>query len=225
MPALPNVANCVRVDLKGTLDNGAPWQNRLFYAFTGTMTQADLTTWANAIITRFTNVTGPIALFCASYTFTGVELTDLTTVSSPQVAVSTAVAGGHSGTAVPNGVAAVISFRTARRYRGGHPRIYLGGLPAGNLTNADSWSTAALSAYLGQYTALTAGIGSDCPGGESPASQVNVSYYHGFTNVTFPSGRTRPVPTLRSTPIREAITGISVNPKTASQRRRNQQRK
>jgi hypothetical protein len=68
-------------------------------------------------------------------------------------------------------------------------------------------------------------MGTNAPTALTPAFQVNVSYFSGFTNVTFPSGRIRPVPKLRSVPLVDTVTSWSTNPNVASQRRRNLQSK
>jgi hypothetical protein len=118
----------------------------------------------------------------------------------------------------------VISFHTARRYRGGHPRIYVAGVPASNLATPQTWGSGGLSVQLSAWEYFIAQFALAVPAAAGPATHVNVSYYQGFTNTTFPSGRIRPVPKLRSGgPIQDFITGYSVNPKVASQRRRNLQ--
>jgi hypothetical protein len=117
----------------------------------------------------------------------------------------------------------VIKFKIARRYRGGHPRFYLAGGMATDVTAQNTWTPAYQSAVAAAWVAFINACVLAPPASLGVLAQVNVSYFSGFVNKTFPSMRTHPVPVLRAVPLQDTVLGASTNPKVASQRRRNLQ--
>jgi hypothetical protein len=97
------------------------------------------------------------------------------------------------------------------------------------LGTPQTWLTSYTTGILAGFTeVLTAIDGGYTTAGLTLPTQVNISYYKGFTNFLESSGRYRAIPTLRTvdglpTPLIEEIIGWEVNPKVGSQRRRNQQ--
>ncbi len=221
MPALPPVPKVVRVDFHMSLGGNANMQNRVFFQYAGALTQADAQTWVNAIATDW--VTSAMSHMTTLISLVSTTLTDLTSSSAAQ-AISGNTGVGTNATAGPvGGLAFVVKKKIARRYRGGHPKDYLPGIPSGNLFSAESWSAATLAAVVTDYNAfITAALG-HVPAAAGPATHVNVSYFSGFVNKLFPSGREHPVPVARVTPLIDAVIGISANARPASQRRRNLQ--
>jgi hypothetical protein len=151
------------------------------------------------------------------------QLTDLTTPSAPQVQDSTNAAGANGTDAQAEGVALVIRSKLARRYRGGHPRVYIPGQRSSNVAANGTWTPAFASAVLTNWNTFVSQCLVNVPVAAAPATEVNVSYFQGFTNKTFPSLRIHPVPTPRAVPLIDAVISHSVNPLPASQRRRNVQ--
>lgn len=223
MPALPDVANVLRAThVMSALGGSNDIINRYFLRYTGTApTSSDLNSLATAQVTSWgTNQKG---LFHSAYTLTAIEIVDLTTTSSAVGFAAAAVAGTRSGAVLPGGTAAVMKQHIARRYRGGHPRLYFPAGVQGDLTDLNTWGASFITAMQGDWAAYILDWNANRWSGASAVSPVNVSYFQGFTNVTFPSGRTRPVPTPRAVPVVDLITGYAMNPQVASQRRRNQQ--
>jgi hypothetical protein len=224
VPALPNVPKVVRIDEHFVLgaDQNAMW--RTFWQYSGTLNNTDANVWAADIFAAwhaggsFAPQTSP------STSHVKTELTDLSTNSSPQAIITGSNAGTAGGGALAAGTAMVISFKTARRYRGGHPRIYIPGIPSAMLQTAQTWFATSMASMLSAFATYASAVETNLPSAGGTATQVNVSYFQGFTNVTFPSGRIRPVPKLRSAgPVVDLIVNAFVNPNVASQRRRNQQ--
>jgi hypothetical protein len=128
--------------------------------------------------------------------------------------------GTRTGATLGAQVAFVISGEIFRRYRGGHPRNYF---PFGVDTDsydARSWHTAFqtdVSEGWGEFVNAVEAAGWTGAGTLTP---VNVSYYEGFTNHTYPSGRVRPIPTLRGTPVIDVIESYIFRPDYETQRRR-----
>ena len=151
------------------------------------------------------------------------ELTDLSSPTAPQVVNSTGATGGAGAAPLSAGVAMVMKYHITRRYRGGKPRAYLPGMSSAYLTTPTEWNPASLAnVTAGWITHLTA-IAAATPVAAGTGTHVNISYYQGFTNHTYPSGRVKPIPTPRVTPLVDTINNVSGNPTPGSQRRRNEQ--
>jgi len=223
MPALPPVPKVVRVDFHHTLTGNANIQNRAFFQYTGALSQADAATWVAAMRLNWINHT--LLHLSSLLTLTSTVLTDLSSASAPQAIDSGTGTGGSAVAALSEGTAVVLKKILARRYRGGHPRDYLAGPTTGDLAAASlkTWSAGSLANWATDYAAFVTAVIAATPAAAAPGSEVQVSYFQGFHNVTFPSGRARAVPTLRAAPIVDAVVSHVANPKIASQRRRNQQ--
>lgn len=219
MPALPPVPKVVRVDHHYSWGTNPNVMIRTFLQYSGTLSVADATTWLNNIVTG-------MSTFMAGYMNSGVTLvsstlTDLTSASAAQVVSSTGATGAASGTTVPEGTAVIIKKKIARRYRGGHPRVYIPGATVTSLAGPNQWNATSLANYVSAFqTYINAASAVTNPAAIGTITHVNVSFFQGFTNKTFPSGRTHPVATLRATPIVDTVTGLSGNPIPGSQRRR-----
>jgi hypothetical protein len=209
MPPLPNVSKVVRVDWKLTLANGVAAQWRKYFQYAGTLSAGDAQ--ATAFKADLVN----------TVTVDTIQLTDLTSSSSPQVQGVGSTAGTSGGTQVNNGAAFVVRDKISRRYRGGHPRTYLCGMATTRQNGPDTWDPTNGTNFLNDWVTYVNACIAAVPGAAAPALEVSVSYFAGFTNRTFPSGRVHPVPTPRGVPIIDAIIGHTFNPRIASQRRRN----
>lgn len=196
--------------------------NRLFFQYSGTLNNADAVTWLGNMITALGTFLG--ARISTDVTLVLSELTDLSGPSAPQVQNSTGHSGGLAVATVSAGVAMVLKKHISRRYRGGHPRIYLLGLPVSYLANTTTWDSTALGNVVGSFiTFINACTANTNPAAIGTITHVNVSYFQGFTNHTYPSGRVKAIPTPRATPVVDTIDNITGNATVASQRRRNEQ--
>jgi hypothetical protein len=163
----------------------------------------------------------PLSVSCSLQT---VEVTDLNSNTGAQVVVSSTAAGSHSGgTDLPASNAMIVKFKIGTRYRGGHPRWYQCGWRSDQTSNTVKWSPSVLSAFITSWISFIQACELSPPSAVGTLTHVNVSYFSGFANKTFPSGRTRAVPTPRVTPVVSAVIAYSGNPNIASQRRRNLQ--
>jgi hypothetical protein len=211
----------LRVSIKHGFASDNDVVYRLFFAYTGTApTSANLTTMATAVRAAWnTNVK---ALCSTAGGLTQVAIVDLTNTSAGSGMDATTVVGTRTGGALPGGVATLVNFSIARRYRGGKPRIYM---PYGTQTDiqgSQTFTTTYQSAMQSALNAFVTAIIAAAPSGTTITSVVNVSYYEGFTVVTNPiTGRSRNVSTARTTPLIDAVLSTAVNVKFASQRRRN----
>lgn len=218
MPALPNVSKVIKVLMKqaDAADTNLLWHFYLQYS--GTLSLTDLTTIVNTIISAWNTNMKPITL--PTYSLSSVEATDLSSPTSPQVTVGSGAAGTGGGTALGGMTAIVVQFKIARRYRGGHPRIYLPGPIVSGLASPEAWTGAYVSSVQTPVTAFFSAVVTSPPAAVGTLTLCNVSYFAGFTNKTFPSGRTHPVPTPRALPVVDTVTSAVVSNKPGTQRRR-----
>lgn len=222
MPPKPAVNAVAELAAEWVLSEGVKAVTRWFQRLSGgPLTSGQATDMAGQTAANIN--TDLNALFLSDTVLTQVTCTDLTSPSAGQGVWTGSYAGSDSGIPMGAGVAIIVSEHFARRYRGGHPRRYLPSPAAAHMADQQSWTSGFLTAvgtHWGDFVTAQELVAS---GGIDLGNFVNVSYYHGFTNVTYPSGRVRPVPTLRATPVVDDITAFTVNPKAGSQRRRNGQ--
>lgn len=222
MPALPSPGKVIRCDLFQTVGANTRVKDRIYFSYTGAgPNSSDLTTLATTISAAWNTNISPQQN--TGVTLTGITLTDLASASGAQVVSTVSRVGSLAGTAMAAAVAMVVKFKIARRYRGGHPRFYLPGRVTADLASSTSWLSASGSSLATAFAAFITACEASPPTNIGTMTHSNVSYFSGFTNKTFPSGRTKAVPTARVTPAVDAVTGYSTNLQVASQRRRNQQ--
>lgn len=221
MPPLPSVSKVVRVDHHFTLAGDANAQVRMFFQYGGVLSQADALTWANAIATSWG--AHMMAQLSNALSLTSTVLTDLSSASAPQAISTTSSTGSLAGVATSGATAIVMKKKIARRYRGGHPRMYIPGPSSGQLATEQTWAAGYIASVNTAFAAYVSDALTNVPAAAAPATEVNVSFFSGFTNKTFPSGRTHPVPTARVTPLVDVIIANTMNPRPANQRRRSLQ--
>lgn len=222
MPPLNPVSKVLRIDFFFTIGNNTRVRDRIFFSYTGIgPTVADLTTLKGTIQSAWSANLASLQNTLAS--LTQIQITDLTSATAAQVVLTSSVPGTAAGAINSAGVAAVIKFKVSRRYRGGHPRFYFPGTNNSQLANASIWSAGFLSSLSSAWLAFIAACEVAPPANIGILVHVNVSYFQGFTNLVIAGRRARSVPTQRPVPITDGVVSYSVNPNTASQRRRNLQ--
>lgn len=192
---------------------------RFYIGYSGSApTGSNLNTLATDISDAFsTDLAGEMS---QNFALKEVDCLDIASYSGASGSWSGNINGGQSGTPLPLQVATNIEFEVARRYRGGKPRIYLPPSDTGNLQDAANWSASYVTAMNTNIAAFFTAIEALSIGAIGSLTHVNVSYYQGFTNHTNTSGRSRPVPTYRDTPVIDTVTGYNTKQLLSSQRRR-----
>ena len=221
MPALPAVPKVVRVALTMGDDSDNTVVNRFYLQYTGTPATTTLDAYAATVGTEWS--TSLAASFGSWVVLRQIDVEDLTSTTSATGSATVSHAGSKTGAKLSAGTAAVVRYKINRRYRGGHPRSYFACFDASDVLNSQTWEAASLSLLVTHTAVFFEGIQTALNSAYGVTSTVhcNVSYYQGFHNVTYPSGRVRSVPTLRSTPVVDLVQDYSANPNIASQRRRN----
>lgn len=224
MPPLPAIPNTLMVRHFFSVGTDLSVATRLFYTYTGTAPSDSVCgTIASDIYTAL--ATNLPAVMHGDNDITGVSVQDLTSALGGFGEHLAVTPGTEGGQPLAAGTAVLLNMKIARRYRGGKPRTYWPLGTANDLTTPSAWAASSVTAF---HTALAQVIDDTIAistGGTTINTLVNVSYYSGFTAVTNPiTGRTRDVPKVRTAAITpDPFIGISVNPKPASQRRRNLQ--
>lgn len=219
MPALPFVTDVAKIQLHQTYGDDASIVNSFHCKFTGSATESLLNGWAVAITTAWKAHLQ--TWFVSDLVLNGVYITDL---SSDLGATGSDIennAGTNTATmGTPANTAMVMQFQINRRYRGGHPRQYICGIPPNNLQNEDHWLPASIDAWEAAYTLFMTAV---VAGAESPLvgqNIVNVSYVDGHTWYQDARGNWHKQMTYRATPQVDVVNGYTVNPIVGTQRRR-----
>lgn len=220
MPALPVVPSVVKVELRYQDLHDANIINRFFVKYdTGTPTAGDMITFCTGVHAAY------VSAACATWKSTQEKLVEVEAqdLSSPTGAVGNITVlepGLSAGNPLGAQVAFLASFVIARRYRGGHPRMYISGPTSLSATDNETLTPAATTSLQTEWTNFFTAVQALPLGTSTGVTHVNVSYYAGFTNFTYPSGRTYPRPNIRPTPVTDTITGLIISNKYATQRRR-----
>jgi hypothetical protein len=115
----------------------------------------------------------------------------------------------------------LVNYLINRRYRGGRPRGYWPLGSQSDWANNQGWGSSFLSAAGGGLGAFVTGIVGLSAGSTTLLDHVNISYYNGFTNVSYGTPtKYRRVPTPRTVPVIDSISSIVLSSKFGSVRRR-----
>lgn len=222
MPPLPDVPKVVRVTQRMTDAADTDIVGRVYMQYTGSApSNGDLDAYALVAATSWGANLAPLA--SEAIGLIEVDCEDLTSPSAAVGSWTGSIGGSRSGESLPAGTAFVLQFRILRRYRGGHSRTYWPGGAEGDQESPQTWTAAYQAAMVTGFEAYISSLHGSAWGGSGTVTQVSVSYYTGFTNITTPSGRMRAKPNLRPTPLIDEIVAITPNPHFGSQRRRNLQ--
>lgn len=177
MPALPDVANVLKIVFSGSF-SGASWANVMHAKWFGTTpSNSDLSTIAGLLATDYDTRFG--ALLADDLLLENVEITDLTNTSASRGLWAGSLAGADTGDLLPASCAAVISWGIARRYRGGHPRTYLCGLTVNARQNARLLTAAKQIAIATAAGAFIGDVAGTASGPITSLELGQVSYYSG----------------------------------------------
>lgn len=220
MPALPAVPGVIRSTMKQSVGEDVDILNRQYWAYTGTTTQVSLGDMATELATAWHAHIAPYQT--NNLMLQQVECVDLTSDSAPLAFAEPGTLGTAAGATLAAGSAAVLQFEINRRYRGGKPKNFIGGMVDASAMDSQRWTAAFIANLITGWLDVVAATLVTFGGITVVTEQVNVSYYQGFTNGMGPTGRARVIPTLRAAPVVDPIVGISVNSNIASQRRRNE---
>ena len=133
--------------------NLAPWTNVFYLRLTddGVKTQADLGSVVDAIMTAW--AAGPKGQHATDIVTTDAKAVWITDVDQAYEYVKSVSQAGTNGTGVQdNSACAVVNWAINRYYRGGHPRTYHPGVPAGNISSGATLTAAFQTALAAAYS-------------------------------------------------------------------------
>lgn len=223
MPALPDVPTTIEVMLNGSDGGGATFQNAWYFTYTGSADAATLNTLIGIVVTAWSaNIAPQVS---SQYRLTAVTITDLNSKTGAKVSESVSVAGTQAGQSFTSGAAMVVSGKESYRYRGGHRRVYLGGLVGTHIADANTLSTAFQAALAAAIQAFVNEIISAAPALLGALKDVIVHRFgpSAAAPVSMPGFKVKRLSVPLTTPITHPITSYVTNPQVGSQRRRNQQ--
>lgn len=205
MPSLPNASRVIRCVYSGTY-GGAKWANvfNVQSANTG-LTNADAVILATGLVAAWDARLKPI--HSTGVFLTNCTVVDLTSTSGAQAALGANVQG-TSGAASPMtaNVALVGSMKINRRYRGGHPRMYLTGQATANTQTNTSWTSTWVNTTSTAFTNWRSDVNALTTASSGSITLVCLSYYSDKV--------------LRAIPQVDAVTSIVVHSRVDTQRRR-----
>lgn len=205
MPALPVVPGVIKLEWLWT-QGGIPAANVSHVKYTGgPPAAADLAGFGAAMIPLLWP-SGLYSGYSTSTILVGMKLTDLASDTGAVAESSSGQAGTFSGDELPAQAAVLVNFAIGRRYRGGHPRMYFPPPTQSLLAGPSEWAGTLITELGSRFTALFAYYSGGTEGTTVLAGPVNVSY------------KTAGAP--RVSPVVDPITGFTVNPIMATQRRR-----
>jgi len=162
VPPLPDAAAIVRVRVVGVV-NSSPFNNLFHLQYSGAApTVAQLNALCASVLTAWQ--TNFKSLCPSVVVLSGADAQDLTNAGAASGSATDTTAGTRSGTAMPNSVAACITWKINNRYRGGHPRTYLPAGVVADVTGGNRWTDGfvasadtAAAAFLTAMNAITEG--------------------------------------------------------------------
>ena len=146
--AVPNVA---QIQLMGQVDGQLTVNDLYFEISGGGITAVNLGAITTAVMDWWTAQIAP--LLSDDWTSIRAVGVDLTAVDGPRREVPNITAGGISGEANPNNVAAVVSLRTDQRGRSGRGRNFVPGIP-GTVVTLNTLDPSFISNLLTNYFLL-----------------------------------------------------------------------
>jgi hypothetical protein len=204
MPPLPSANKVIKVEISGTFGDTS-WANIFHLLYTGgPATDASL---VNLDTAQGATMIRPWNHQCSSVLeVTQVKYTDLSSPTAAQAVIAKSVFGTVGGTGLAANTACCVNFPTARRYRGGHCRMYIGGLSSADQATQNSWQSSFLANMHNDFAAALAGLNAYSSPELATLTWVQLSY------------RTGGAP--RVTPVTDPVIGIAVQDRICTIRRR-----
>lgn len=218
---LPPVGEIMKTVLRWSQGGNDQIFNRLYWRYAGAVSGTNGTLlWAEAIMAALK--TWILPRLSNAVWIHDVTATDLTSHGNAEVTFNEPLEGGVAGQVVPPGDAVLLSFGIDRRYKGGHPRIYIPGMTeAGVDLNGDITSSEG-SIWQSAWQNFFNDVASLRPWtGMTNCTHVSVGYFSGSIPMKTPSGRYKNVAQLnpKGTQV-DTIRSIKIGGKIVSQRRR-----
>lgn len=147
MAPLPFVPGLCRVVIKGSLVS-SKWANVFHVMKNDNLPWADNQLGSLAAAFRPAYTDNFKVLMVAASIIGDITCTDLSSDTGGEASLPGATPGTGAGTSSAANVATGITWRINRRYRGGHPRTYLPGVPSGVISDPTTFTSGHVAAAL-----------------------------------------------------------------------------
>lgn len=172
------VPQTLRVVLEGFVDTSSAdtlWANILHFTYGGTPPSNATCQVIGATIANLWN--SNVASLCPSpTTLQVVTVTDLSSTAAGEGEALVLHPGTRGDDSIPANAAVLISYPSAVRYKGGHPRSYLYVLGNADLQGATNWSTAATAEVQTHWNQFLSQCASQTVSGTTISSFCSIRY-------------------------------------------------
>lgn len=219
-PLAPGV---LRVQFLQQYGNATTIMNRLFFAFTGSINQANATTIATAAANGWEIGMGQA--LSTTYELQTITVTDLGSAAGANVEHPVGLFGlTAAADFLPASTCMCMSGLIGRRYRGGKPRWYQTGFHQSSLQDNQTFTAAAVASWQSNITELAGSIEGVATTGGTVGNNVNLSLVDGYVwnEYTTSSGKVnyRKDPVYRTSPVVDQIEAWIPRARVSSQRKR-----
>jgi hypothetical protein len=227
MPALPAVANVLKVILGFTMPGVVDILNRLWVKYVNPATSAQLNTFCSNAATSWASAMKPqIVPACQ---LIAISAEDLSSPSSPNGIWTGSTAGTNANLVTDPATCFVVNNVTNNRQRGGHSKNWISGIPLSNLSSngANTWNATNANTILTAWQTFLSNLVNSAnypPGGT--LTQVVPNIYHSFSYRSYVDNAGRTVYKKINTPVTTvtniySVAGTNYDLIVGSQRRRN----
>lgn len=206
MPPLPALPGAVRIRIEQSMA-GVNLQQVQHAVRTGAQvpwTQADVDQLAGNVRAAWVNNFLPLQV--TALTLGSVVVEDLSGPLGPVAQATGSDPGTDVGAPLSSNAAACISWTISRRYRGGHPRMYVGGIAQTRLQDSNTWLPAFVTAVDAASEAFRTAVNATVLAGGGNAQLAVVHYRQNLVPL--------------DPPLSSVISGAVVDTRVDSQRRR-----
>lgn len=206
---LPDLPQGVKLRFAYTM-NSRPMYNIMYLKWsTSAPSVAELNTISTTIMSAWTSNIKPVLLNAVTLNF--IDLQDVSSRTGAYYQNTTGGVGSVAASvALPNSIAMCISLKVAKRYRGGHGRIYQMGFNAADVTTGANWVTARANACNSGWNNFVLGLNSITAGSNTYTAVVASYYTHDAAKHQI----------FKTPPETYPILGTAVHTRVDSQRRR-----
>jgi hypothetical protein len=200
-PPVPGVA---KVIFHGTLDSvNVANVVHVSYGGSGPLTQTEADLISSGMRSNWQSTV--VAHVGSNYQLGNVETVDLSTVLGVVGNQGGSSAGAGAAPFEAANVALCVTWKIARHYRGGRPRTYICGIVVGNRANANTWTAGTVTNWTTYFTAFKSTVAAM----SIPTRTMALVCVHYRVNKTD-----------QDPPLVDPITGVTVDDRVDSQRRR-----
>lgn len=172
---LPDLPQGVKMRFGYTFNNRSVFNIMYLKYSTSAPSVAELNTVSGLAMSAWTTNIKPVLL--STITLNYIDLQDVSSRTGSYYQNTTGGVGSIAASnPLPSSIAMAVSLKVAKRYRGGHGRIYMAGFNAADVTSGTNWLTARATAMNTAWSNFLANA-NGWTSGSNTYSVVVASYY------------------------------------------------